>query len=130
MCDAHPPPNHGRWSTSGTLGVLVLTPSRLAQVTKRLDFQDYPLLSARIHQMPHSRHVQLRALTSGLLICFTVVGFVAWFPCYQILVALPYYTQTDKYEWSLIAFPLCLFLPSIFSDAFMLMQWPKVRVSF
>jgi hypothetical protein len=65
-----------------------------------------------------------------VLICFTVIGFVAWFPCYQILVALPYYTQTDKYEWSLIAFPLCLFLPSIFSDAFMLMQWPKVRVSF
>lgn len=65
-----------------------------------------------------------------VLICFAMLGFVAWFPCYQILVALPYYTQTDKYEWSLIAFPLCLFIPSIFSDAFMLMQWPKIRVSF
>jgi hypothetical protein len=65
-----------------------------------------------------------------VLICFFILGFVAWFPCYQILVALPYYTQTDEFEWSLVAFPLCLFLPSIFSDAFMLMQWPKVRLSF
>lgn len=28
-----------------------------------------------------------------VLICFFLIGFVAWFPCFQIFVALPFYTQ-------------------------------------
>ena len=62
---------------------------------------------------------------------FFILGFVAWFPTHSIFVALPFFAEsTEKYGFSLIAFPICIFLPSIFSDYSMLSAWPKVRLSF
>jgi hypothetical protein len=62
---------------------------------------------------------------------FLTIGFVAWFPCHSIFVALPFFTEsTEKYESSLIAFPVCIFLPTLLSDYSVLLSWPKIRMDF
>jgi hypothetical protein len=70
---------------------------------------------------------------SNNIVClgFIILGFVAWFPCHSIFVALPYFTEsTEKYESSLIAFPVCIFLPTLISDYSVLLAWPKIRMDF
>ena len=69
-------------------------------------------------------------LNNSVFFGFLTLGFVSWFPCHTILVAMPFYTQsTEKYS-NLIVFPLCIFLPTILSDYSVLLSWPNMKISF